>query len=121
MIRAESNLDEQLHAGSYFYFPTAKNTYQSSNIYLYPICLCIIGYAVPQLVNYYAEARHSSTFYETTVYFLLSHTVGLIHLISPIIIEKVYSFFKGKDAQFREELPEPIASTSDTKYVKVLV
>jgi hypothetical protein len=107
-----------LHAGSYFYFPTAKKTYQSSGVYLYPIGLCVIGYGVPQLVNYYIEGRHSLTFYETTVYFILSHSIGLIHLISPSIIEKIYSFFKGKDAQFREELPEPIASTSDTKYVR---
>jgi hypothetical protein len=47
ILRAESNLDEQLHAGSYFYYPTGDTTFQSSNVYMYPIALALIGYGIP--------------------------------------------------------------------------
>lgn len=119
IVKAESDLDEQLHAGSFFYFPTTKYTYQSSNLYMYPICLCIIGYFLPQIVNYYRKSRHSSTYYETTIYFILSHLIGLAHLVTPGIIEKAYSFFTGTDSQLREELPEPVANILDTRYVSL--
>ncbi len=46
-LRAESNLDEQLHAGSYFYFPTSSRTFQSSSVYMYPILFCLLGFTVP--------------------------------------------------------------------------
>lgn len=51
IIRAESNIDEQLHAGSYFYYLTSNTLFQSSNIYMYPIALCMIGYAFPISFN----------------------------------------------------------------------
>lgn len=120
IIQAESDLDEQLHAGSYFYFPTSKTTFQSSNLYMYPIILCLAGFVIPQIVVYYQESKRSKMFYETTIYFIMSHSIGLIHLLAPTLTEKVYSFITGRDAQFREELPEPIANTDDTKYMVIL-
>lgn len=117
IIRAESNLDEQLHAGSYFYFPTTKFTYQSSSIYMYPIILCLVGYFIPQIINYSLKSLKSETFYETTIYFLVSHMIGLVHLLLPCIIERFYSLFINKNSKFHEELPEPLADTNNTKYV----
>ncbi len=120
IMRAESNLDEQLHAGSYFYFPTNNRYFQSSNVYMYPIGLCLAGFFIPRVITYYKKSRYSQKYYETTIFFVMSHLIGLIHLVSPRIIEKMYSFFTWKEALFREELPEPIAFSDDTRYVGFL-
>jgi len=117
ILRTESNLDEQLHAGSYFYFPTSSRTFQSSNVYLYPIGLCLAGFVIPRVINYYKRSQYSPLFYETTIFLAMSHIVGIVHLLTPTWIEKAYSFITGHDAKFREELPAQEAYINDTKYV----
>lgn len=114
VLRAESSLDEQLHAGTRMYVATGEGTVQTSGLYLYPVFLCIFGFVVPQLIVYYEESRYSPKFYETTIFFAISHIIGLLHLNTPKFIEIIYSFFAGRPCLFQEELPEPVANSKDT-------
>jgi len=102
------------------YFATDESAVQSSGFYLYPVYLCIFGFVVPELIIYYQETRYSSKYYETTIFFGISHLIGLLHLNTPKFIEIIYSFFVGRPCRFREELPEPTTDFTDTRNVLFL-
>jgi len=53
LTRAFDQLDEQLHAGYYFYFLTSKAHFVSNSVFVYPVVLVIISFCVPTIFQYY--------------------------------------------------------------------
>ena len=124
MMRYYQVLDEQLHAGSYQYFPVGKNYVVSLNIYYYPFALLLAAFVLPRFVHYQKYSRkkpHASTI----SYLLVSIIIGFAHLTLPSFLEWACSLLLGRLVLLREDLPEPVAisidATNDTFYVNTYI
>jgi len=53
LMRVNDQLDEQLHAGFYFYLLTAKGTFVSNSVFVYPVVIILLGYLIPNFIKYY--------------------------------------------------------------------
>lgn len=56
-VRMNDQLDEQLHAGYYFYILTSKNNFVSNSVFVYPVALILWGYFIPTIYNYNEECE----------------------------------------------------------------
>lgn len=60
LFRVDDQLDEQLHAGYYFYLLTSKSTFVSNSGFVYPIVLILVGFFITNFIFYnerYLEAE----------------------------------------------------------------
>jgi hypothetical protein len=55
LFRVTDTLDEQLHAGFYFYIFTSKTTFVSNSNFVYPLVILLHGYNYPQLFSRYGQ------------------------------------------------------------------
>jgi hypothetical protein len=46
-------LDEQLHAGFYFFLLTSQRTFVSNSGFVYPIVLILVGYLAFNMIGFY--------------------------------------------------------------------
>jgi len=53
LLRIYDQIDEQLHAGYYFYILTGKNRFVSNSVFVYPVVIILLGYFVPGILDYY--------------------------------------------------------------------
>ena len=53
IVRIFDQLDEQLHAGFYFYLMIGTKKFVSNNEYMYPIALIFVGLLVPNVLDFY--------------------------------------------------------------------
>lgn len=51
MTRIYDQLDEQLHAGSFFYINIGTSKFVSNSVFVYPTALVFVGFLVPVLVQ----------------------------------------------------------------------
>jgi hypothetical protein len=56
-IRIFDQLDEQLHAGSYFYITIATSKFTSNALFVYPAALILFGFLVPEFIDFTRERR----------------------------------------------------------------
>lgn len=52
LFRITDQLDEQLHAGFYFYLLTSRTTFVSNSGFVYPIVLILVGFFVYNMLQY---------------------------------------------------------------------
>jgi hypothetical protein len=52
VLRINDQLDEQLHAGYYFYLLTSKSTFVSNSGFVYPIVIILAGYFINNFILY---------------------------------------------------------------------
>lgn len=53
LLRATDQVDEQLHAGYYFYILTGTGRFVSNSVFVYPVVLLLLAYFIPALIEYY--------------------------------------------------------------------
>lgn len=81
--RLLSQLDEQLHAGIYFYFFTARTDIMSSNMYIYPLVVTIVGYAIINLFYYFTLGVKSTAYFETWMYSVCVYASSFLLFVYP--------------------------------------
>lgn len=52
IVRISDQLDEQLHAGDYFYLITSPSKFVSNSVFVWPILFLALGVFVPQFLEY---------------------------------------------------------------------
>jgi hypothetical protein len=55
ILRISDQLDEQLHAGYYFYILTSTSKFVSNSVFVWPIVLLILGLCAPFWLDYYTH------------------------------------------------------------------
>ena len=50
--RAFDQLDEQLHAGYFFYILTQNTKFVSNSVFIYPAVMIILSFAIPVVIDY---------------------------------------------------------------------
>jgi hypothetical protein len=53
LLRVYDQVDEQLHAGWFFYILTGRNRFVSNSVFVYPVVVILIGYFLPAFLDYY--------------------------------------------------------------------
>lgn len=56
-VRIFDQLDEQLHAGFYFYLMIGVKKFISNNEYMYPAALLFAGFLIPNFFDYYEASE----------------------------------------------------------------
>ena len=59
ILRIFDQLDEQLHAGFYFYLVIGIKKFISCNEYMYPAALIFAGLLIPNFFDYYEQTNKS--------------------------------------------------------------
>ncbi|CDW75530.1 glycosylphosphatidylinositol anchor attachment 1 [Stylonychia lemnae] len=102
LFRVIDQLDEQLHAGFYFYIFTSKTTFISNNNFVYPIVLILVGYFVPILIDRLEKQEHDEEYAKDAqsmrvalIFTLLTYAIGYFILLLP----GFYMEFKGINDQ----------------------
>lgn len=52
LIRVHDQLDEQLHAGFFFYVLTSPTRFFDNSQYCYPMAMIVLGFLIPEILNY---------------------------------------------------------------------
>ena len=60
LVRIYDQLDEQLHAGYYFYIVIGVTKFITNSIFVYPCAMIMFGLWIPQLINYYEESQEDN-------------------------------------------------------------
>jgi hypothetical protein len=62
VVRISDQLDEQLHAGFYFYIPTSPSKFVSNSVFIWPMVVLTIGVYFPQFMAYatFLQARRNT-------------------------------------------------------------
>lgn len=53
LLRVYDQVDEQLHAGWFFYILTGGQRFVSNSVFVYPVVIIILGYFLPSILDYY--------------------------------------------------------------------
>jgi hypothetical protein len=53
LLRATDQVDEQLHAGYFFYILIGTTRFVSNSVFVYPVVLMLLAYFMPALIEYY--------------------------------------------------------------------
>ena len=85
-------MDEQIHAGFYFYLLTSKSTFVSNATFVYPIVLILLGFLFPNLLSHYNEPSVDNDLFTAIKFILLSYALGFFYLIVP----NLYLEYHGK-------------------------
>ena len=83
-------LDEQLHAGFYFYIFTSKTTFVSNSLFVYPLVMVLLGYFFPALIaltdKIYNDKEYQGdqqSFKSAMVFALMTYGLGCFYLQVP--------------------------------------
>ncbi len=93
LLRVNDQLDEQLHAGYYFYLLTSKGTFVSNSVFVYPIVIILLGYMIPNFIKYYEhkQVQSSSTELWAVSFIALAYAVGFLCMITPNLVLERFS------------------------------
>ena len=53
LLRTYDQVDEQLHAGWFFYILVGRARFISNSVFVYPVVLILLGYYLPGVLDYY--------------------------------------------------------------------
>ena len=87
LLRVTDQLDEQLHAGYYFYLLTSKTTLISNSGFVYPLVVIILGFLIPNFIKYYEFKRENGDAdpngWWPQIFIVLAYVLGFIFMIIP--------------------------------------
>lgn len=52
LVRAFDQVDEQLHAGYFFYILTANTHFVSNSVFVYPVVLILLSFVLPVVIDF---------------------------------------------------------------------
>jgi Gaa1-like, GPI transamidase component len=104
LFRINDQLDEQLHAGFYFYILTSKTTFVSNSTFVYPIVVILWAYFFYNTLQYFEfktnEMKDDDIYLNSAFVFLLgSSALGFVTMITP----SLYLEFLGNAKNYRSE------------------
>lgn len=79
MVRAFDQLDEQLHAGFYFFILTSSLNFVSNGVFIYPVALVLASFGIPaciDLYQYFEEAANDDSASESEARKAQANQVG---------------------------------------------
>lgn len=101
LYRVDDQLDEQLHAGYYFYLLTSKSTFVSNSGFVYPLVMILWGFFITNFIFYnetYA-VEQDENLVSAGVFLAISYALGFLFMITP----NLYFEYLGK-SKLRSEL-----------------
>lgn len=99
LVRITDQLDEQLHAGFYFYLLTSQRTFVSNSGFVYPIVLILVGFFIFNLLGYYEHYKivKDPHLQGTFTFMGLAFGVGFITMITPrLYLENTLTNIRGE-------------------------
>ena len=105
LFRINDQLDEQLHAGFYFYLLTSKTTFTSNSVFVYPIVVLLFAYFFYNLLQYYEFMTFEMggyDYYMKSVYVFqgLAFLIGLFGMVTPGLILEYLGKAENKRSEF---------------------
>ena len=114
LFRVNDQLDEQLHAGFYFYLLTSKTTFTSNSVFVYPIVVLLWAYFFYNCLQYYeflTFEMNGNDFYLKSAFVFqgLAFALGFLTMITPGLILE----YMGKAENVRGEFCLGSSSVAD--------
>jgi hypothetical protein len=83
LVRAFDQVDEQLHAGYFFYILTANTHFVSNSLFVYPVVLILLSFVLPVVIDFTDREDSTETFGQELKIVSLYYALGFILIWLP--------------------------------------
>ena len=122
LVRGFDQLDEQLHAGDYFYVLTNLSRFVNNSAFLWPAALLLLSYWFSHLLDFMdhtaEQSDHSSG--AEALFVILTHSLSFVFIFVPQIVSNDADFHQISDNALTQCTNKTLITLAVTSFVFIL-